>query len=115
MTDGVGGEVLPVGLIYLGLILTFALMVILLAWTLVYQQAENYWLSPKLSARTMSIDGGVAFGAALAGGAIAGPMGAFMALPVAALVTSIITNSGRKYDVVFTSTYASPDTPYGVA
>jgi predicted PurR-regulated permease PerM len=74
---------------------------ILLAWTLVYQQAENYWLSPRLSAKTMELNGGVAFGAALAGGAIAGPMGAFMALPVAALITATVSNIGRTYDVVY--------------
>jgi hypothetical protein len=74
-------------------------------WTLIYQQGENYWLSPKLSAETMSINGGVAFGSALAGGAIAGPMGAFMALPFAALITSIISNSGKTYAVVYASTY----------
>ena len=78
---------------------------ILLVWTLIYQQGENYWLSPKLSAQTMSINGGVAFGSALAGGAIAGPMGAFMALPFAALITSIISNSGKTYAVVYASTY----------
>ena len=42
-------------------------------------------------------------------GAIAGPMGAFMALPVAALITSIIKNTGRSYDVVYQSEYDSGD------
>jgi len=78
---------------------------ILLAWTLVYQQIENYWLSPKLSAETMELNGGVAFGAALAGGALAGPMGAFMSLPVAALITAVISNLGKTYDVVYQSKY----------
>ena len=41
---------------------------ILLGWTLIYQQLENYFLSPKISARTMEINGGIAFGAAMAGG-----------------------------------------------
>jgi predicted PurR-regulated permease PerM len=77
---------------------------ILLGWTLVYQQVENYWLSPRLSARTMELNGGVAFGAALAGGAIAGPMGAFMALPVAALITATVSNIGHTYDIVGEST-----------
>ena len=40
----------------------------------------------RISAKTMDLNGGLAFGAALAGGALFGPMGAFMALPVAALV-----------------------------
>ncbi|MDN4475558.1 AI-2E family transporter [Demequina sp. SYSU T00192] len=73
---------------------------ILLAWVLVYQQAENYWLSPRFSSQTMELNGAVAFGGALAGGAIAGPLGAFMALPVAALITAIVKNSGRTYDVI---------------
>jgi len=84
---------------------------ILLAWTLVYQQIENYWLSPRLSAETMELNGGVAFGAALAGGAIAGPMGAFMSLPVAALITAVISNLGKTYDVVYDSKYASTVEP----
>lgn len=82
--------------------------VILLVWTIVYQQVENYFLSPKLSSRTMELNGGVAFGAALAGGAIAGPMGAFMALPVAALITATISNLGRTYEVVYEGK-AGPD------
>ena len=45
---------------------------------------------PRLSARTMEVNRAVAFGAALAGGALGGPMGAFMALPLAALVTAFI-------------------------
>ena len=46
---------------------------------------------------------GVAFGAALAGGAIAGPMGAFMALPVAAWVTSFIKEFSHTYPLVYRS------------
>jgi len=82
---------------------------ILLVWVLIYQQAENYWLSPKLSAQTMTLNGGVAFGAAMAGGAIAGPMGAFMALPVAALITSMISNAGKTYDIVYQPEFESAD------
>lgn len=86
-------------------VMGFGAALILLLWIVIYQQAENYWLSPKLSSKTMSINGGVAFGSALAGGAIAGPMGAFMALPIAALITSIISNSGKTYAVVYESKY----------
>jgi predicted PurR-regulated permease PerM len=92
---------------------------VVVVWTVIYQQVENYWLSPKLSARTMEINGGVAFGAALAGGAIAGPMGAFMALPVAALITSFLSQYTRTYDLTYKSSYdRTPDpvdTPVPVA
>jgi len=74
---------------------------IVLAYVLIYQQAENYWLSPKISSKTMTLNGAVAFGAALAGGAIAGPMGAFMALPVAALIISFTSNFTKSYEIVY--------------
>jgi predicted PurR-regulated permease PerM len=74
---------------------------IVLGYVLVYQQLENYWLSPKISADTMTLNGGVAFGAALAGGAIAGPMGAFTALPIAALMSSFISNYYASHEVVY--------------
>jgi predicted PurR-regulated permease PerM len=84
---------------------------VVLGYALVYQQVENYWLSPKISANTMSLNGGVAFGAALAGGAIAGPMGAFVALPVAALISSTISNYARSHEIVYRSEFddAAPD------
>ena len=87
----------------------FVQALIVLAYVLIYQQVENYWLSPKLSAKTMTLNGGVAFGAALAGGAIAGPMGAFMALPIAALITSFLSHYRTEHEVVYTSIYDSPE------
>jgi len=74
--------------------------VLFLVWIIIYQQIENYWLSPRFSSKTMELNGAVAFGAALFGGAVAGPMGAFMALPVAALITAIVKNAGKTYTVV---------------
>ncbi len=82
---------------------------IILAYALIYQQIENYWLSPRLSSKTMELNGALAFGSALAGGAIAGPMGAFMALPVAALISSFISNYRTPHEVVYQSTYAGAD------
>jgi predicted PurR-regulated permease PerM len=76
-----------------------------LAYAVIYQMIENAWLAPKISANTMTLSGGVAFGAVLAGGAIAGPMGAFVSLPVAALITSMITNYARSYEVVYRSEF----------
>lgn len=89
----------------------FAQALIVLAYVLIYQQVENYWLSPRLSSATMTLNGGVAFGAALAGGAIAGPMGAFMALPVAALITSFISHYRKPQEVVYHSEYDSDGIP----
>ncbi len=82
---------------------------ILLIWVLLYQWFENTLLSPRLSAKTMQLNGAVAFGATLAGGAIAGPVGAFMALPFAALMTAVMKNSGKRYAVVYQSTHGDAE------
>jgi predicted PurR-regulated permease PerM len=78
---------------------------IVLAYVLIYQQVENYWLSPKISSKTMSLNGAVAFGGALFGGAIAGPMGAFISLPVAALITALVANFVPHHDVDYSFSY----------
>ena len=78
---------------------------VVLGYVLIYQQIENYWLSPRISAKTMELNGGLAFGAALAGGALFGAMGAFMALPVAALIVAFISNYRHGYQVVYASQY----------
>ena len=97
------GAAVPV-LVTLGLV-GLGPAVALIVWTTIYQQVENYFLSPRISARTMELNGGVAFGAALAGGAIGGPMGAFMALPVAAWITSFIKEFSHTYPLTYRSKY----------
>ena len=86
---------------------------IVLGYALVYQQIENYILSPKISANTMTLNGGLAFGAALFGGAVAGPLGAFMALPVVALVSAFISHYVRRSPVVYISPYDQGPDPKG--
>jgi predicted PurR-regulated permease PerM len=82
---------------------------IVLGYAVVYQQIENYWLSPRISAKTMELNGGLAFGAVLAGAALFGPIGAFMALPVAALIVSFIKNYRQGYEVVFQSSFGADE------
>lgn len=71
-----------------------------LAYILIYQQIENYFLSPRLTARTMSLHPAVAFAAALIGGAIGGLLAAFLALPVAAVIQAAVQEFGKSYTVV---------------
>jgi predicted PurR-regulated permease PerM len=87
----------------------FAAAIAVVAYVVVYQQLENYWLSPRISARTMELNGGLAFGAVLAGGELFGPMGAFIALPVAALICSFIKNYRHGFAVSYESRYAPAD------
>jgi predicted PurR-regulated permease PerM len=61
-----------------------AAAVIVLVEVLAYQQLENYVLSPRLSQKTMELNAGVAFAAAMAGGAV----GAFGNPPPARISTA---------------------------
>jgi predicted PurR-regulated permease PerM len=71
-----------------------------LIFVVVYQQIENYFLAPRITARTMQLHPAVAFGAALAGGAISGLIGAFMALPAAAVIQATVSTYLKRHEVV---------------
>jgi predicted PurR-regulated permease PerM len=75
---------------------------VLLVFFTTYQQVENYLLSPRITARTMELHPAVAFGCAIAGASIAGLIGAFIALPVAAIVQALISSALDRHDVVET-------------
>ena len=71
-----------------------------LIFVVVYQQIENYLLAPRITARTMQLHPAVAFGAALAGGSISGLIGAFMALPAAAVIQATVSTYLTRHEVV---------------
>jgi predicted PurR-regulated permease PerM len=73
-----------------------------LLFVLVYQQIENYVLSPRITARTMRLHPAIAFAAALAGGSISGLLGAFMALPAAAVIQATVSSYLTRHEVLET-------------
>jgi len=73
---------------------------IVIGFIVIYQQIENYFLAPRITARTMELHPAVAFGAALAGASLLGAVGAILALPAAAMVQALASEWGRRYDVV---------------
>ncbi len=73
---------------------------IVLGFIVIYQQIENYFFAPRITARTMELHPAVAFGAALGGAALLGPIGAILALPATAMVQALATEWGNRYDVV---------------
>jgi predicted PurR-regulated permease PerM len=73
---------------------------VLLVFFAAYQQIENYLLSPRITAKTMELHPAVAFGCAIAGASIAGLIGAFIALPVAAIVQALISSALDRHDVI---------------
>ena len=74
--------------------------IVLLVFFVIYQQLENYLLSPHITARTMQLHPALAFGCAIAGASIAGVVGAFLALPVAAIVQAIGSSAVERHTVV---------------
>jgi predicted PurR-regulated permease PerM len=72
----------------------------ILVFITLYQQFENLVLSPRITARTMSLHPAVAFGAVIAGGAILGPVGALLALPAAASIQALVSLYIHRYEIV---------------
>jgi predicted PurR-regulated permease PerM len=57
---------------------------IAVVYFVIYQQIENYVVAPRMMRRTVSVPGVVTVVAALAGGTLAGVLGALLAIPTAA-------------------------------
>jgi len=110
---GIVSQFLPVVGTYLAgvlpLLLTFfdspikALLVV--GFVLVYQQLENYLISPRITARTLHVHAAVAFGSAIVGGAILGPVGAVLALPAAAMAQALIGSWGPRTTSLMMTSY----------
>lgn len=75
-----------------------ALVVVLVI--ILYQQFENFLVAPRITARTMEIHPAVSFGAAIAGAALLGPVGAVLALPVAAMAVALAAASGDRHELI---------------
>ncbi|MEK7292238.1 MAG: AI-2E family transporter [Actinomycetota bacterium] len=71
-----------------------------IAFIVVYQQVENYLFAPRITARTMEVHAAVAFGSAVVGGAILGPIGAVLALPAAAMLQALAGSWGTHHEVI---------------
>jgi predicted PurR-regulated permease PerM len=89
--------ILPVLLTFLESPLKAAIVI---GFIVIYQQIENYFFAPRITARTMELHPAVAFGAALAGASLLGVVGAMLALPAAAMAQALVSEWGKRYDVV---------------
>ena len=97
--------VLPILLVLLDSPVKALIVIIFIA---LYQQFENFLLAPRITARTLELHAAVAFGAAIAGGAVLGPIGAVLALPFAAMVQGFASNWGNRYEIVENPLVAAP-------
>ncbi len=65
-----------------------------------YQQIENYFFSPKISAKTLDIHPAIAFASVIIGAALFGALGALIGIPLAAALTSIVETFGKRYELI---------------
>ena len=89
--------VLPVAIAFLDSPVKAA---VVLGFIIIYQQLENYFFAPRITARTMELHPAVAFGAALAGIELLGVAGAILALPAAAMLQALAGQWGERHDVI---------------
>ncbi|MFI6426828.1 AI-2E family transporter [Promicromonospora sp. NPDC050880] len=71
-----------------------------LAFVIGYQQLENLYFSPKVSARALEMNPAVSFLVVLAFGALFGALGAFLALPVAATIQATANTYLRRHALI---------------
>jgi predicted PurR-regulated permease PerM len=82
---------------------------VVLVYILIYQQVENYALSPRITKHTMQLHPAVAIGSAIAGGSLAGPIGAFLSLPAAAIIQASIGTFVERHEVLESELTAERD------
>ncbi|MFV0463983.1 MAG: AI-2E family transporter [Nostocoides sp.] len=71
-----------------------------LVWAIAYQQVENLFIEPRISARAVNIHPAVSFGSVLLGSSLFGIAGALLAVPVTAALISLLDVYGKRYDLV---------------
>jgi predicted PurR-regulated permease PerM len=74
--------------------------VVALVWAILYQQVENLFIEPKISSKAVDVNPAVSFGAVLLGAALFGVAGAFLAVPVIAMLLSLAGIYGHRYELL---------------
>ncbi len=74
--------------------------VIALAWGILYQQVENLTFEPRISARAVNIHPAIAFGSVLLGAGLFGIAGALLAIPVTAMLLTLLGIYRKRYELI---------------
>lgn len=72
----------------------------MLAFALVYQQIENVTIEPRISAQAVDVHPAFSFAAVMFGASLFGVAGAFVAVPVSALLLAMFEIYLHKYDLL---------------
>ena len=114
---GITAQFVPIVGTYLGIILPVLATVFtspwkaiaIVAFAAVYQQIETYYFTPRVSKKTMDVNPAIALAAVFVGGAIWGPLGALIGIPLAAAGVAILDTYSKRYELVPEIARASAD------
>lgn len=105
---GIVGQFIPAIGTYLGILIPVlftlfsnpfdALWIIIFAT--IYQQFENYILSPRISRKMMDIHPALAFGSVIAFANLFGALGALIAIPIAAAIVAVSDTYGKRNNLI---------------
>ena len=74
--------------------------VVVLGWAIAYQQVENLTFEPRLSARAVNVHPAVSFASAILGLALFGIAGALLAIPVVAMLLTLMDIYRTRYELL---------------
>lgn len=105
---GIIAQFVPIIGTYIGVVVPalFALLkdpldvVWIIIFATIYQQVESYWLTPKISNRTMDVHPAVALGSVFVGVALMGPIGALIGIPLAAAAITVADTFRRRHELL---------------
>jgi predicted PurR-regulated permease PerM len=105
---GITAQFVPIVGTYLGVTLPVLATVFTTPWkglaivafSAVYQQIETYYFTPRVSKRTMDVNPAIALAAVFVGGAIWGPLGALIGIPLAAAGVAVLDTYKHSYELV---------------
>jgi predicted PurR-regulated permease PerM len=80
-----------------------------LAFIIGYQQLENLYFSPKVSARALEMNPAVSFVVVLAFGAVFGALGAFLSLPIAATIQAVANTYLQRHELIESDMLRDPE------
>ena len=108
LITGITSQFIPTIGTYLGILIPvlFAAFnspmdaVFIIVFASVYQQIENYLLSPRLSKITMDIHPAIAFGSVIVFANLFGAVGAIVAVPVAAALVALLDTYSKRYELI---------------
>ena len=105
---GITSQFIPTIGTYLGILIPVLFVVFteprlalfIIIFAALYQQLENYLISPRLSKITMDIHPAIAFGSVIVFANLFGVVGAIVSVPIAAAMVALFDTYGKRYELI---------------